>query len=93
MRKTQSSALDADKEVWVPRNMKCFGINVQVPLHQRGSVSQIYGILWAPVGTEDYEQMQGEGEYEDSLCDAQVLENELLLQQIFQKAVFVQLMF
>lgn len=34
MCKTQSSAFDADKEVCVPCNMKCLGINVQVPLHQ-----------------------------------------------------------
>ena len=29
--KTQSSAFDADGEVWVPRNMKCLGIDLRVP--------------------------------------------------------------
>ena len=32
--KTQSSAFDAEQEVWVPHNMKCLGIDMKVPLNQ-----------------------------------------------------------
>ena len=30
--KTQSTAFDADREVWVPRNMKCLGVDIKVTL-------------------------------------------------------------
>ena len=30
--KTQSSVFDANNEVWVPRNVKCMGIDMQVSL-------------------------------------------------------------
>ena len=31
VRKTQNSVFDPDKELWVPRNFKCLGVNVRLP--------------------------------------------------------------
>ena len=48
--KTQSSAFDAEQEMWVPHNKKCLGIDMKVPLNQISDESVENFVKYLDVG-------------------------------------------